>query len=411
MNQNVAKLIAPCYDDVFFDILERKHTHYMFGGGRGSTKSSFVSLMLIILLLQNPEIHVVVMRKVGNTLKNSVYNQMMWALETLGVLQLFRVTMSPMELTYKQTGQKVLFFGVDDKAKLKSLKPTKGYVGAIWFEEFDQFSGMEEIRNVLQSLQRGGEKSWCFYSFNPPRSKDIWVNKEVLIEEPDRLFVHNTYLDVPQAWLGSLFLHEAEKLKAKNLDAYRHEYLGEAVGTGGDVFRNVEDKRMSDNLIAVFDRLHYGLDFGFAVDPLAFVAMHYDKKHEDLYIFDEIYKYSYDTKPAAEEVISKAGRRLVIADSSEPRTIRAFSNLGVNIRGAKKGPDSVDHGIKWLQDLRHIYIDKERCPNTYREFVSYEYMQNKDGVFISRYPDANNHAIDATRYALEFESLGDIYSF
>ena len=187
--------------------------------------------------------------------------------------------------------------------------------------------------------------------------------------------------------------------------------MGEVTGTGGDVFSNVEDKRMSGSLIAAFDRLHYGLDFGFAVDPLAFVAMHYDKKHEDLYIFDEIYKYGYDTKPAAEEVIRKASRRLVIADSAEPRTIRAFSNLGVNIRGAKKGPDSVGHGIKWLQDLRHIYIDKERCPNTYKEFVSYEYMQNKDGVFISRYPDANNHAIDATRYALEFESIGDVYSF
>lgn len=411
MNQNIAKLIAPCYDNVFFDIIHSQHTHYMLGGGRGSTKSSFVSLVIVILVLLNPDVHVVIMRKVGSTLKHSVYNQMLWALEALGVISLFKITMSPMEITYKATGQKILFFGVDDKVKLKSLKPSKGYVGVVWFEEFDQFAGMEEIRNLNQSLLRGGEKYWCFYSYNPPKSRDNWVNQEILFEEADRYVLHTNYTQVPQEWLGSQFIQEAEKLKAKREELWRHEYMGEVTGTGGDVFSNVEDKRMSGSLIATFDRLHYGLDFGFAVDPLAFVAMHYDKKHEDLYIFDEIYKYGYDTKPAAEEVIRKASRRLVIADSAEPRTIRAFSNLGVNIRGAKKGPDSVDHGIKWLQDLRHIYIDKERCPNTYREFVSYEYMQNKEGVFISRYPDANNHAIDAVRYALEFESIGDVYTF
>ena len=413
MEVNIADKIAPCYDDWFFDVIEHGHSHYWLPGGRGSAKSTTISEVIPLLLMQpkNRDVHAVIMRKVGRTLRDSVYNQILWAIEELGVMHLWRAKTSPLELTYKATGQKIIFRGIDDKQKVKSIKLPFGYVGVVWYEELDQFAGMEEIRNLNQSLLRGGEKYWCFYSYNPPKSRDNWVNQEILFEEADRYVLHTNYTQVPQEWLGSQFIQEAEKLKAKREELWRHEYLGEVTGTGGDVFSNVEDKRMSGSLIAAFDRLHYGLDFGFAVDPLAFVAMHYDKKHEDLYIFDEIYKYGYDTKPAAEEVIRKASRRLVIADSAEPRTIRAFSNLGVNIRGAKKGPDSVDHGIKWLQDLRHIYIDKERCPNTYKEFVSYEYMQNKDGVFISRYPDANNHAIDATRYALEFESIGDVYSF
>ena len=408
---NVADKIAPSFDRVFWAAVNHEYTHYWLDGGRGSTKSSFISIMVVVLLLMNPNCHSVIMRKVANTIRHSVFNQIVWAIAELGVSHSFKVNNSSFTMTYLPTGQQILFLGVDDKTKIKSTKLPFGYVGIVWYEELDQFAGMEEIRNLNQSLLRGGDKYWCFYSYNPPRSRDNWVNQEILFEDKDRLLSHTTYLDVPRDWLGDQFFLEAEKLKEKREELYRHEYLGEVTGTGGDVFGNVEDKRMSGSLISAFDRLHYGLDFGFAVDPLAFVAMHYDKKHEDLYIFDEIYKYSYDTKPAAEEVIQKAGRRLVIADSAEPRTIRAFSNLGVNIRGAKKGPDSVGHGIKWLQDLRYIYIDKERCPNTYKEFVGYEYMQNKDGAFISKYPDANNHAIDAVRYAMEFESIGDVYSF
>lgn len=407
----ITDVIAGHFWGVHQAIKEHKYTHYWEGGGRGSTKSSFFGIEALVLLLRNRDCNVVVLRKVAATLRDSVYAQMQWAISMLGLDSQFIQKTSPLRMIYKRTGQQIVFLGVDKKEKIKSIKPRAGYFGVVWYEEVDQFSGMEELRNLNQSLLRGGKKFWCFYSYNPPKSRDNWVNQEVLIDEPDRLVHHSNYLGVPRDWLGDLFFLEAEKLKNKNEMAYRHEYLGEVTGTGGDVFNNVEDKQMSGSLIATFDRLHYGLDFGFAVDPLAFVAMHYDKKHEVLYIFDEIYKYGYDTKPAAEEIIRKASRRLVIADSAEPRTIRAFSNLGVNIRGAKKGPDSVDHGIKWLQDLRYIYIDKERCPNTYKEFVGYEYMQNKDGAFISMYPDAKNHTIDATRYALEFESIGDVYSF
>ena len=177
------------------------------------------------------------------------------------------------------------------------------------------------------------------------------------------------------------------------------------------LYIDVKDLNMSDEMVSQIDRHHYGLDFGFAVDPLAFNAMHYDKKHETLYIFDEIHKYRFDTNLAAIAVKKKAERRLVIADSAEPRTIRSFEKFGCNIKGAKKGPDSVEHGIKFLQDLRAIYIDPNRCPETYKEFVGYEYQQDKNGNFLSAYPDKNNHHIDAVRYAMESEMLDDVYSF
>lgn len=390
---NIAKIIAPCYDQLFTAAVEHRYTHFWTKGGRGSLKSSTIGILLPILQIMHPDCHVVVLRKVANTLKNSVFNQLLWALEMLGIYERFRITYSPLEITYLATGQKILFFGVDDKAKIKSIKLPFGYIGVVWYEELDQFAGMEEIRSLNQSLLRGGPEYWCFYSYNPPKSRDNWVNQEVLVEEKDKLVTSTNYLQAPKNWLGEQFFLEAEKLKNKREELWRHEYMGEAIGTGGDIFSNVENMRMSGDMVSRFDKLYYGLDFGFAVDPLAFVCMYYDKKREDLYIFDEIYKYSYDTKPAAAEVKEKAGRRLIIADSAEPRTIRAFHNLGCNIRGAKKGPDSVEHGIKFLQSLNHIYIDKARCPNAYKEFVGYEYAQDKNGNFISQYPDKNNHCL------------------
>lgn len=398
---NIANLIAPSFDEVFFDVEQHLHTFYLLAGGRGSAKSSFVGgIRIPVSVMEDPNIHAVVIRKVGNTIKNSVLPQIVWGLEQLGVLDKFRVKLSPPEITYKKTGQKILFFGLDDPAKVKSIKLPFGYVGIVWFEELDQFSGMEEIRNVLQSLLRGGPSYQVFGTYNPPKSRNNWVNEEILVDDPDRLVHHSTYLAVPEDWLGPQFLAEAEKLKAKDEMAYRHEYLGEVTGTGGAVFENVEDMAMSNELVGNFDRLYYGLDFGFAVDPLAYVAMYYDAKREDLYIFDEIYQQKLTNSQAAGRIAQRTGGRLVIADSAEPKSIKEMKDYGLHITGARKGPDSVEHGIKWLQDRAHIYIDKRRAPNTYREFISYEYERNREGQFISAYPDKNNHAIDAVRYGM-----------
>ena len=404
---NVAELIAPSFDGLFFDVQEHRYTHYWLAGGRGSTKSSFASLCVPLMLLQNPRCHAVVLRKVANTLRNSVYNQVEWAIDALGLSDAFVARVSPLLFEYRRTGQKILFLGVDDKSKIKSLKLPFGYVGIVWMEELDQFTGMEEIRSLLQSLLRGGERYWVFYSYNPPKSRNNWVNEEALFDREDRIVHRSTYLGVPSVWLGEQFIAEAERLRDKNETLYRHEYLGEVTGTGGAVFDNVEDIEMSDTDVALFDRLYHGLDFGFAVDPLAFISMYYDAKHEDLYIFDEVYEQRLTNAQAARRILPRLHGQHLTADAAEPKSITEMRGLGLDVHAARKGPDSVDYGIHWLQGRRRIYIDKRRAPNTYREFIGYEYERNKDGQFISAYPDKDNHTIDAVRYATEALAAGE----
>lgn len=194
-----------------------------------------------------------------------------------------------MSITFIPTGQKIMFFGLDDAGKVKSIKLPFGYIGITWFEELDQFAGENELRKVTQSTMRGGDKFWDFRSFNPPISNLNWANEyaEEAEKSEDTLITRNTYLDVPPEWLGAQFFEEAEKLKQCNPRAYAHEYLGQAVGTGGNVFENVEDMDMSVPIEAgdrkiplykTFSNIYNGLDWGFAKDPTQYVKMHLDVK-------------------------------------------------------------------------------------------------------------------------------------
>ncbi|PWL41425.1 MAG: PBSX family phage terminase large subunit [Clostridiales bacterium] len=392
-------MIAPHFYGPAWDIQKHKHTHYWLDGGRGSTKSSFISLEVILLLIQNPSVNALVLRKVGETLRDSVFAQILWAIDSLSLSEYFKHTTSPMEITYLPTGQKIFFRGADNPKKIKSLKPQKGYIGITWYEELDQFFGMEEIRNINQSTMRGGSLFWIFYSYNPPKSRDSWVNVEKMENPPNRLTHHSTYLDVPREWLGDAFIFEAETLKARKPEVYEHEYMGVAIGTGGAVFDNIQEREISAEEIETFDRLHFGVDFGFAIDPFVWIKMHYSKNHQSLYLLDEIYQPKLSNRRAA-DMMRERGTGRILADCAEPKSIAEIASLGIRIDPAKKGPDSVEYGIKWLQSLDAIIIDKSRTPNAYKEFSLYEYEQNKDGEFISAFPDKNNHAIDACRYGL-----------
>lgn len=425
MTIKLSDCIIEKFDDVLEDALLHKHTHYVLAGGRGSTKSSFVGVVIPLLIMQNPEIHAVCFRKIGNTIQNSIYSQICWGISKLNVEGLFKIPKtyaSPIE--YIPTGQKIFFMGLDDPMKIKSIKPKFGYIGITWFEELDQYAGNAELRNVLQSTMRGGEDFWDFRTFNPPISKNNWANEYAesceIYEQDSTLVTRNDYRDVPKSWLGGQFIREAEILKNTNYKAYEHEYLGIATGTGGDVFQNVEDLDMEtlvpienyDGIViskmpmwTTFDHIYNGIDWGFALDPFHFAKVHFDSTRLDLYIFGE-YR---TTQMRNEEVFNELYNEeqiitvdeLVTADSAEPKSIADFRSYGAFIRGAEKGPESVRYGIKWLQGLNHIYIDKRRCPYTWREFTQYEYEMDKDGNFISAYPDENNHAIDAVRYATE----------
>ena len=397
-------IIAPSFYDLHYDIADGNYTHYWLKGGRGSTKSSFISVEIILGMMQHPDANAVVIRKVGLYLKDSVYEQLVWAVEKLGVSHLWRQKLSPLELIYLPTGQRILFRGADKPAKLKSTKVSKGYIRYIWYEEVAEFNGMEEIRTINQSLMRGGSKFDAFYSYNPPKSQRNWVNTEVLKKQDNRCVHHSTYLDVPQDWLGDNFFREAEYLKLSNPEAYAHEYLGDVTGTGGTGFANVKLKSISDEEINAFDKIKRGIDFGFAADPFVYVAAHYDGKHKRLYIFDEIYKVGLSNARAA-ELINERGQysQYIICDSAEPKSINDFRQLGFRVRGAKKGPDSIEYGVKFLQSLNEIIIDNIRCPKTAEEFYNYELEPDGNDGFKDGYPDKNNHSIDAVRYALEDE--------
>ena len=396
-------LIAPSFYSLHWDIAEHRHTHYKLAGGRGSTKSSFLSIEIILGMMQDPEANAIAMRRVGRFLEESVFEQLRWAIDALGVADKWKVRLSPLGLTYVPYGNKIIFRGADDPQKIKSVKLKNGYFKYIWFEERSEFEGPEEERTILQSLMRGGSEYFVFYSWNPPKSMNSWVNQDVLEERSDTVVSHTDYRTVPREWLGEQFFIEAEHLKETKPKSYEHEYLGIATGTGGAVFENVTVRTITDDEIAIFDRIRQGLDFGYGADPLAYIKMHYNSKQKRLYLFGEIYAVKLGNTKAAREIRKyNPLNKIITADSEEPRAIDALNELGLRVVGAKKGPGSVDYGMEFLSDeLEEIVIDPKRCPNAAREFTSYELEMDKDGNFKGSYPDKNNHTIDAVRYGME----------
>lgn len=402
------EMIAPSFYDLYYDITEERHTHYWLGGGRGSTKSSFVSVMIALGIMNNPGANAVAIRRVGVNLKDSVYEQFLWAIDKLGVSELWQTKVSPMELIYTPTKQKILFRGADKPQKLKSTKVSKGYIRYIWYEELAEFDGMQGIRTINQSLMRGGEKFEVFYTYNPPKTQRNWVNEEVEKikcggnEYRMHCVHHSTYLTVPPKWLGKQFILEAEHLKKTKPELYEHEYLGEVVGTGGTVFTNITLRPISKDERDGFDGIRRGVDFGYAADPFVYVLCHFDRKRKRLYIFDEIYKAGLSNEKAAGLIHQKGEyQQAIICDSAEPKSIAELRRYGLKTIGAKKGPDSVEYGIKFLQSLEEIIIDPVRSPEAAREFYSYELEPDNNGGFRDGYPDKDNHSIDAVRYALE----------
>jgi phage terminase large subunit len=404
---SLKSVVAPSFYKVHKDIKQQKHTHYWLGGGRGSTKSSFVAIELILGIMKDPNGNCVVLRKVKDTLKESVFDQLVWAIDVLNVSQYWHIPEAKLVLTYIPTGQQIRFRGADKPKKIKSMKFARGYCKYIWYEEVDEFNGMEEIRMINQSLMRGGEKFTVFYSYNPPKSANNWVNAEVQLTRDDRLFHHSNYLTVPREWLGEQFIVEAEHLKLTKPTSYQHEYLGEVTGTGGEVFDNVSVRRISDEEISGFYNVKRGLDFGYAIDPLSYNVVHYDRKKKTLYIYHELYKVGLSNYSAYHDYIKKENKNneMVLGDSAEPKSLHELRQYGLKVRGVKKGPDSVEYGIKFLQSLEAIIIDDTRCPETAREFLTYELDKDANGNFKAAFPDRNNHAIDAVRYALNDEAL------
>ena len=394
--------INSSYGAISVYALKHRYTHYEASGGRGSGKSSWASLTIVRLVMENPDVHALVLRKVGNTLRDSVYSQYRWAIEQLGVGEYWEARKSPLELIYRPTGQKILFRGADDPMKIKSIKMKFGYIGITHFEEKDQFSGRAEIDSILQSTMRGGPVFWNFETYNPPRSKDNWANKDSEEEKKNRFQHRSTYLDLDDPeWLGEAFYEEAESLRERDEGRYQHEYLGVPVGTGGSVFENLELRVITDEELSRFDHIFQGVDWGWFPDPYAFVRLHYDKTRETIYLIDEHFGNRISNEQGAGWILEHGYNDVqTVCDSADPKSIADYRSQGIRAKEAVKGPNSVEYGMKWLQN-RTIVIDKRRTPHAYEEFVNYEFEKNRADEWISGYPDKNNHTIDAVRYALE----------
>ncbi|MCL2391996.1 MAG: phage terminase large subunit [Oscillospiraceae bacterium] len=395
-----AASIAKSYIDIDRDINARKHSQYDLKGGRGGGRSSYCSLKLVDQIMLNPALCGLVVREVKDTMRDSVYAQVVWAIDELGLTDLFLCPKSTMQILRKDTGQIIYFRGADDPGKIKSIKPPKDmHIGIIWAEEADQIPGGAAWRNILQSAFRGGDEGLIFRSYNTPISQRHHINKDALIDNPKRMMHHGHFRDMPPEWLGQAFFDLADQLKESNPRAYAHEYDGEATGTGESVFENVTVRKITSEELDHFDRLYYGLDWGYFPDPLHFAEMHYDAARQTLYIFGEKRRWK-STNEATARALTRYQNVRITADSAESKSVADFKAWGFNMSGAEKGPGSVDYSIKWLQSLREIIIDTG-CDYTCSEFTSYEYEKNKDGEVLSGYPDKDNHAIDAVRYALE----------
>jgi PBSX family phage terminase large subunit len=425
VNIDSRELFAPVYNRAFNDIFaaEPKHERWTFPGGRASCKSSFISLCVVLLVVIFPFLNALIIRRYSKTLRQSVFEQIVWAIEKLRLpksdgrrpgFKIPRSRTAALPIVYvRKDGrqQLIIFAGLDDPEKLKSIKCSSGYIGVLWVEEKTELDP-NDLQNVRISALRGGDRFYTFESFNPPSATRHWCNAEAREDDPRRMVVHTTYLDIPREWLGDAILHDIERTKAANLRGYENIYLGKATGTGRNVFENVQLRKITDEEIKSWDYTLQGIDWGYYPDPYAYGSMRYDQRENTLYIWDELYLWKHGNWEAFEktrEHMEAKGMSIysdrTTADSAETKSVADFHKWGANTRGAVKGPGSRNAGYKWLQGLAAIVIDPERCPRAADEFTLYEYQIDKrSGEVLEGYPEGQpDHFIALARYATERE--------
>lgn len=408
-------IFATTYNNAFRAIMSHKKERYTFTGGRASCKSSFISLVIVILIVMFPNYNALILRKTAKTLRRSVFEQIVWAINKLGLTARFKIPKSQtaaLPITYiRKNGQTqyIIFAGSDDPEKLKSIKVSSGYFAILWVEEKTEFTPAE-LQNIKISVLRGGETFYIFESYNPPSAARHWCNREAATYDPNRMVIHTTYKDIPREWLGDAILHDIEHTKQNNRRAYENIYLGVVTGTGQNVFENVELREITDEEIAAFDYLYSGIDWGYYPDPFAFSTSAFNASKQTLYIFDELYmnkQGNYEAFQKLSEHMKACGMNIetdrITADSAEPKSIADFRTWGGNVRGAIKGIGSREASFKWLQGLKKIVIDPARCPRIADEFTLYEHeIDRRTGEVLTGYPDGQpDHGIDTVRYALE----------
>lgn len=403
---DIADIIPIAFKPVVQATWNKDILHVACKGGRGSGKSSNIAHIITRLIIQYP-VNAVCIRKTDNTLEQSVYEQLKWAISEQGLTRYFKFNKSPLRITYIPRGNYIVFRGAQNPERIKSLKDSRFPFAIGWIEELAEFKTEDEVKTITNSLLRGelgdGLFYKFFYTYNPPKRKQSWVNKKYETQfQASNTFVHaSTYLDNP--FIAKEFIEEAQATRQRSERRYEWEYLGKAIGSGVVPFDNLRFEEITDEQLQSFDNIRMAVDFGYATDPLAFVRWHYDKKRNGIYAIDEYYGQKISNRQLATWLKSKGySNDEIFADSAEPKSIAELRNeFGIkHIKGVKKGPDSVEFGERWLDDLDFICIDPKRTPKIAFEFENIDYQVDRDGNPKPRLEDKDNHAIDATRYAM-----------
>lgn len=392
------QIIAPAFHSVHDDICDGIYTSYWLKGGRGSTKSSFVAVQIILGIVEFPDANAVCLRKVAATIKDSLLPTFEWVIDKLNIRPYFRINKSDQEITYLPTGQKILLRGLDDPQKMKSIKAKKGYFRYLWFEEAAEFTDLEEMESVTQSVLRGGKKFIEFVSYNPPAEPFAWINEEARADKPKRLVHASNYRLVPPDWLGPKFLADAADMEKNRPEKFAHVYMGVEVGrTDAIVFSGcytVEEFIPSND----WDGPYFGADWGYSQDPTVLIKCWINGRK--LYIEYEAYgKPELDEIPHLFDQIPDSRRFKIRADCARPETISHVKSKNFNIEAAEKWPGSIEDGIAVMKSFDIIV--HPRCVEFIKEMRKYSYKIDRlTRDVLTDMIDKFNHGIDACRYAL-----------
>lgn len=369
-------------------------------GSRASKKSKTTALWFIWNMMKYPEANTLVIRKTFRTLKDSCYKELKWAVKRLKVEHLWDFTLSPLEATYKPTGQKIYFRGLDDPLKVTSIAVDVGCLCWMWIEEAYEIMKEDDF-NILDESIRGETPPGLFkqitITFNPWNERH-WLKKR-FFDNPDEdtLAITTNYLC--NEWLDAADLKVFETMKKNNPRRYAVAGLGGWGIVDGLVYENWREEAFSLSDIKNCESA-FGLDFGYTNDPSAFFCGFIDVQNKKLYVWDEIYQKGMSNRRIY-DAITEAGynKERITGDSAEPKSIDELKGYGLRIKGAEKGKDSITNGIQWIQDLEIII--HPRCVNFLTEISNYTWDKDKFGTKLNVPIDDFNHLMDAMRYALE----------
>lgn len=385
-------------------------------GSRASKKSKTMALWCIVNLIKHPKANILVVRKTFRTLKDSCFAELKWAIDRLGVSEYFDTKESPLEITAK-TGQKIYFRGLDDPLKITSITVTVGYLCWLWLEEAYEITKESDFDMLNESIRGSLNNSPGLFkqitlTLNPWNERH-WIKKRFFdCKDEDTLAMTTNYLC--NEFLDPADLKVFESMKINNPRRYRVAGLGDWGIVEGVIYDNWTEMefKLTEVLKIPNIKSAFGLDFGYTNDETALFCGLIDVDGRVIYVFDELYKRALSNESIYKEIVKMGySKELITADSAEPKSIDRLRELGLyRIRGARKGRDSVNNGIDYIQDFKIIVHPK--CVNFLTEISNYTWDTHKDtGALINKPIDEFNHLMDAMRYALESFARGSAYSF